>query len=182
MDRPHIGIGGRMQAGKTTCAEHLASRHGYLRCALADPIKDVARAEFGWDGRKDARGRRLLQELGTAGRNYDPDLWLRRFDQRCAAAGPRPVVVDDLRLRREVEHLRAGGFLTLRVVRPAGPEPGVDPALHAHETETELEAVPFDLVIVNDGTVADLLRKLEAALAPWLGGAAASAHARGPAD
>jgi hypothetical protein len=167
MNRPHIAIGGRMQAGKTTCADHLVARYDYVRYALADPIKEIARAEFGWDGRKDVRGRRLLQELGTAGRNYDADLWLRRFDQRFGARDTRPVVVDDLRLRREVDYLRALGFLTLRVVRP-GTAAREDPTLHAHETETDLENVPFDLVIVNDGALDDLRRELERVLRPWL--------------
>ncbi len=179
MSAPDIAIGGRMQAGKTTCAEHLEARYGYVRCSLADPIKEVARAGFEWDGRKDVRGRRLLQELGTAGRNYDPELWLRRFDQRIAARGPRPVVVDDLRLRREVEHVRRLGFRLLRVVRPGAPATN-DPALDAHETETELEGVPFDLVIVNDGTLEDLRRELDRSLDSWLAGSARSGAETGP--
>jgi hypothetical protein len=168
MSPPDIAIGGRMRAGKTTAAEHLVARHGYERRSLADPIKQVARAEFDWDGRKDPRGRRLLQELGSAGRNYDPGLWLRRFDRRFAARGPWPTVVDDLRLRREAEHLRELGFRLVRIVRPDTPV-AEDPALDAHETETELEDAPFDLVILNDGTLEDLRRELDRALEPWLG-------------
>jgi hypothetical protein len=69
-----IAIGGRMQVGKTTAADRLVERHGFVKYALAGPIKEIARTGFGWDGQKDARGRRLLQEIGTVGRNYAPDL------------------------------------------------------------------------------------------------------------
>ncbi|HET6617196.1 MAG TPA: hypothetical protein VFH69_05245, partial [Gemmatimonadota bacterium] len=58
-----IAIGGRMQVGKTTAADRLVERHGFVKYALATPIKEIARSEFGWDGRKDPRGRRLLQEI-----------------------------------------------------------------------------------------------------------------------
>ena len=74
-----VAIGGRMQVGKTTAADRLVERHGFVKFALAAPIKDIAREDFGWDGRKDARGRRLLQEVGTVGRNYRADMWLDRY-------------------------------------------------------------------------------------------------------
>ena len=156
-----------MQAGKTTCALWLAERCGHQRRALADPIKEIARDGFGWDGAKDVRGRRLLQQLGSAGRAYDPAIWLRRLDAWLAARPGRPVVVDDLRLRAELEHLRALGFLIVLVQRP-GFEPVSEAALLRHETETELEDAGADVRVVNDGSIADLHRSLERALAPWL--------------
>ena len=85
-----------MQVGKTTAADWLVARHGFVKYALADPIKEIARTGFGWDGRKDARGRRLLQEIGTVGRHYDPDLWLDRFAARLRAEAPARAVVDAL--------------------------------------------------------------------------------------
>jgi hypothetical protein len=183
MELPDIAIGGRMQAGKTTCAQWLVARHGYVRRALADPIKDLARVAFGWDGRKDERGRRLLQELGTAGRHYDPDCWLRRLDAVLSARRTAPVVVDDVRLAREVDHLRARRFVTLLIERPGVvPEPAGDPTVLVHETETGLEGVAFDAVLVNGGTLEDLYAALERVLSPWLGAAHADAPRPAPAD
>jgi hypothetical protein len=158
-----VAIGGRMQVGKTTAADRLVARHGFVKYALAGPIKEIARTGFGWDGRKDARGRRLLQEIGTVGRNYAPDLWLDRFAARLAAEVPERAVIDDLRLAREAEFLRRLGFVCVLVTRPAE----AIPALHGgadtagHETETEIEGVGVDAEIDNSGTFADLYERLD---------------------
>lgn len=149
-----IAIGGRMQVGKTTAADWLVERHGFVKYALASPIKEIARRDFGWDGAKDARGRRLLQEVGTVGRNYDPDLWLDRFAARLAAEDPSRAVVDDLRLAREVDYLERHGFAAVLVTRPPAlipPVPGGTDAA-GHETETEIETVDVVATIENAGT------------------------------
>jgi hypothetical protein len=167
-DLPHVAIGGRMQVGKTTCANHLVSRYGYARYALAEPIKELAQREFGWDGRKDDRGRRLLQEIGSAARAYDHGIWLRRFEEWFSARGATPVVIDDVRLPSEADFFREKGFLTILVLRPGFSLPLADPALREHETERELEPSQLDLVITNAGTIADLHRAVDEALAGWI--------------
>lgn len=152
-----------MQVGKTTAADRLVDRHGFVKYALAAPIKEIARTGFGWDGSKDARGRRLLQEIGTVGRNYAPDLWLDRFAARLAAEAPERAVIDDLRLAREAEFLRRLGFVCVLVTRPADQIPalggGADTA--GHETETEIESVGVDAEIENSSTFAALYEKLD---------------------
>ena len=67
-------LSGKAGAGKDTCGEYLVSL-GYKRYAFADELKEIAR-ELGWNGEKDEKGRTFLQELGSAGRNYDPDMWI----------------------------------------------------------------------------------------------------------
>lgn len=152
-----------MQVGKTTAADRLVARHGFVKYALADPIKEIARRGFGWDGRKDARGRRLLQEIGTVGRNYDPDLWLDRFAARLALEAPARAVVDDLRLAREAAFLRRLGFACVLVTRP----PELVPALAGgagtadHETETEIDTLEAEAVVENGGTFEELYERLD---------------------
>jgi hypothetical protein len=158
-----IAIGGRMQVGKTTAADRLVARHGFVKYALAAPIKEIARGGFGWDGRKDARGRRLLQEIGSVGRHYDRDIWLDRFAAAIAADDPPRAVVDDLRLAREVEYLRRLGFACVLVTRPerlipAVPEGG---GTAAHETETEIGQVDVDAEIDNSGSFEELYQRLD---------------------
>lgn len=155
-----------MQVGKTTAADYLVARHGFQKDALADPIKRIATEAFGWDGAKDERGRRLLQEVGTIGRNYGPDLWLDRFAARLAGEAWGRVVVDDVRLAREVDYLERLGFTCVRITR--GPELVSAPAgsaRHLHETEAELDQVGFTHSIDNSGTFAELFARVDALLA-----------------
>ena len=167
-----VAIGGRMQVGKTTAADRLVERHGFVKYALAAPIKEIAESAFGWDGRKDARGRRLLQEVGTVGRNYRGDIWLDRFAARLAAEGPPRAVVDDLRLEREERYLRELGFACVLVTRPAELIPETEGAEQArgHETETEIGRLDADAVIDNSGSFGDLYEALDRLVAELEGG------------
>jgi dephospho-CoA kinase len=158
-----IAIGGRMQVGKTTAADRLVERHGFVKYALAAPIKEIAQSAFGWDGRKDARGRRLLQEVGTVGRNSRGDIWLDRLATRLAADEPHRAVVDDLRLEREERYLRKLGFACVLVTRPAELTPAAEGSEEArgHETETEIGRLDVDAVIDNAGSFDELYERLD---------------------
>lgn len=143
-----IGIVGLAGSGKSSLAAALA-RRGWTRVAFADELKRIAREQFGWDGVKDERGRRLLQVLGTeAGRAYRPDIWVERlFASRIATGEPDEsgrsvdymlaqrgarVVIDDCRFPNEVEAIRARGGRIVLVTRTAA----LPHALHsAHESE-----------------------------------------------
>lgn len=161
-----IAFGGRMQVGKTTAADHLVVRHGFVKYALADPIKRIAEDAFGWDGAKDAPGRRLLQEIGTVGRHYDPELWLERFAARLKEDAPERPVVDDLRLAIEVDYLERLGFTLVRITRPPDriARQAAYDARQGHETETELDRVAFAHAIDNTGSIADLCARVDALL------------------
>lgn len=155
-----IGLVGLAGSGKSSVAEVLA-RRGFVRAAFADELKRIAREQFGWDGQKDERGRRLLQVLGTeAGRAYDPDIWTKRLfariDPLLAGAAPltyelrRPpgipgpetahvvsdapagVVIDDVRFQNEVDAIRARGGRLILVTRSSQPLLREKPA---HESE-----------------------------------------------
>ena len=171
VSRPHgsplrIAFAGRMQVGKTTAADRLVAAHGFRKYALADPIKQIAGDAFGWDGGKDERGRRLLQEIGTVGRNYDPALWLRRLERRLEEDRPPRAVVDDVRLAREVDYLARLGFTVVRIARP--PELIATPTSAdraRHETEVELDALELPVTIDNRGTLEELFARVDALVA-----------------
>jgi dephospho-CoA kinase len=152
-----------MQVGKTTAADRLVERHGFVKYALAAPIKEIAKGAFGWDGHKDARGRRLLQEVGTVGRNYSGHIWLDRLAARLAAERPQRAVVDDLRLEREERYLRELGFACVLVTRPVELIPEAEGAEEArgHETETEIGRLDVDAVIDNSGSFDALYERLD---------------------
>lgn len=74
-----VMVSGRAGEGKTTfsnmCIEYLESL-GYTGVIVpfARGVKDTAKF-MGWDGKKDDRGRKLLQSVGNAGRDYYEDIW-----------------------------------------------------------------------------------------------------------
>lgn len=121
-------IGGKAGVGKTTAADficgYLSGYNGleFYHLALAAPIKELASQWFGWDGKKDNKGRRLLQVLGTdAGRAYDEDLWVKYADAFLLENTPHFVVIDDWRFPNEKSYF-SGRFeydvTTIHINRP----------------------------------------------------------------
>ena len=72
-------ISGKAGAGKTTVANFmkrsLPPESVGLVGSFASSIKTIAR-EMGWNDVKDEEGRRLLQQLGNFGREYNKDVWV----------------------------------------------------------------------------------------------------------
>jgi hypothetical protein len=86
--------------------------------SFAEGLKRCASEWFGWDGKKDERGRRLLQTLGTdAGRHYDPEIWVRMWKARAWAllATGNWIVADDVRFENEAAAVRELGGLVVMV-------------------------------------------------------------------
>lgn len=154
-----IGLVGYAGSGKDEAAKYLVEERGFTRVAFADPLKAVASA-IGWDGRKDDIGRRLLQDLGLAARQYiNADVWLNAGLETIDAT-PGSVVVTDCRFQNEIDAIRARGGVVWRVDRP-----GVGPA-NGHVSEHEWTTIEPDAVIVNDGTIRDLRERMREAMCP----------------
>ena len=48
-----------------------------INVSMADSVKSIAKYFFGWDNRKDKKGRELLIGIGNnIGRRYNKDLWI----------------------------------------------------------------------------------------------------------
>lgn len=118
-----IGITGLAGAGKTYAAIWFKLRTGGEIWSFAAEIKRIA-ALMGWDGEKDARGRKLLQDLGSIGREYDRQCWVSRMPT------DRPVIIDDVRYINEAAAIRSVGGIIIRIERP-----GLTPMDHSSETE-----------------------------------------------
>lgn len=76
-----ILISGKKRVGKTLVANILADiliDHGYSVevKSFSNEIKNCAYSFFNWDGKKDEKGRKLLQSIGDTGREYNEDLWV----------------------------------------------------------------------------------------------------------
>lgn len=102
--------------GLAGCGKSILARYLQVECdkinkhsailRFSDPIKSFAR-RLGWKGEKDAKGRRLLQLLGTEiGRNcIDPEIWVKRWEiefKRISQVSEL-IIVDDLRFDNEAK-------------------------------------------------------------------------------
>jgi len=109
-----ILISGKAGSGKTTFSniigEYIESFDNSLSVIYAPYalwLKSVAKS-MGWDGVKDIRGRRLLQDIGKVGRDYDPDTWVKQMfnylvcDKLMALPNSTHILlVDDFRFPNE---------------------------------------------------------------------------------
>jgi hypothetical protein len=141
-------------AGKSTFAKAIGGHLGYaLVSSFAAPLKALCLREFGWDGEKDAKGRRLLQEVGVAARHYDPGHWARKALERVEAFDANYFVFDDARFPNEAQVFRDAGYVVhqYHIIRSfAAPPEGID-----HESEGYIPAQPYT-AIFNDGSGEEL--------------------------
>lgn len=172
-----ILFSGKAQAGKTTTANLLK---GSLECsytlrvekiALADPIKLTAYDFYGWDGAKDEAGRRLLQEIGDAARNYNEDIFCEKLENNALSLfPPHFILIDDWRYPNEAEYFKRN-FLyevtTIRIER----EQSLSGETAKHRSENSLPVALketlsysddiYNFTIFNNGTIAELNSKLD---------------------
>lgn len=173
----NIALTGLSRSGKDSVAARLVERHGYVRVAFADKLKEAAlKADpivipdawpyhngpvrlsqvvsgIGWERAKDEypEVRRFLQMYGQTVREIRPGFWIEAAmaDVRAAWAAGKPVVFTDVRYLNEADALTLAGFQVVRITRP-GQTPG------DHVSERQMLDYPADREIVNAGSLADL--------------------------
>lgn len=186
-----IGVCGYAQSGKDTVANWLVEHHGFVKRSFADALRDDVwimnpivswyRNEASWDpwspityqsavrthGYEEAKLRypeirRILQVYGTEVRRAeDPDVWLNRFTQWVQAHPEHErIVVPDVRFPNESDKVTR----LIRVDRP-----GVGP-VNAHVSDNLVNELPYDGVVINDGTIDKLGEAVDALirLGRWL--------------
>jgi hypothetical protein len=189
-----IGIAGYKRSGKSTVAEILTDDYDFQIIALADKLramllggnpwvtptlrlKDIIR-EYGWELAKDTfpEVRRLMQDFATEGvrDNLGQDTWLdawqrslprdtvteRSFDGELVNETHRfgHAAAPDVRFANEIERIRAIGGVIWKVTRPGFA------TVDKHRSETESLGLVPDVLINNNGTVADLRRTVHDAM------------------
>ena len=103
-----IVISGKAEAGKTTSALHLMTLlPGFevKKFMMAWKVKDIAK-QMRWDGEKDKKGRRLLQQIGRIGRAYNIDVWVNQAIEAIMKEQPDVAIIDDLRFPNEIDKVR----------------------------------------------------------------------------
>lgn len=166
-----ILISGKAGVGKTTFAKNLLKifADDYdLNCGIfpfATGVKRIA-GLMGWRGIKDSRGRSLLQGIGSVGRAYDEDIWVRDTIEGTIEAQEKypfdVVLVDDWRFPNEAEYIKKNSplyqVITIRIESPSR-EILKDTKEYLDASETSLPSAVsemYDYLIYNVSTLEDL--------------------------
>lgn len=164
-----IGISGKAGSGKDASANILktiAESRGkkVLITHYADLLKFICKQYLGWNGEKDEYGRHLLQFIGTEifRDKVDKDYWVKFVLNMIVLFGYRYdyVIIPDVRFENEIDVPREHGqkVVHLQIRRPNAPI--LPDGESGHSSETVLDTMTPDCVIVNDGTFDDLVEKL----------------------
>lgn len=163
-----VCISAKAQHGKDTAAgiikEYLESLgKKVLITHYADLVKFVCTNYFGWDGKKDEKGRTLLQYIGTdkVGAK-DPAYWvnfivsiLKIFDDEWDY-----VLIPDCRYPVEVTRMTENfDTTTIRVERPNF-DNGLTLKQKGHPSEVSMDDYNFDAVVYNDAGLDEFRSKL----------------------
>jgi len=131
-----IGLSGKAGIGKDTAGAYMKLKYGFERVAFADYLKKIAR-KLGWNGQKDEKGRRFLQELGQVARQYDANVWVDAAFREIAKLerlGVTTAVITDVRYLNEVQTIKEEGGLAVRIWNEED-----ESATDLHPSEIELD-------------------------------------------
>ena len=156
-----ILLSGKARSGKGTAAEVILGKYQGKAFAFADDIKTIAYNYFGWHGEKDALGRKLLQGIGTTGRNYNRDIWVNDTIDRIQwwtrqSSDNQLAVVTDTRYPNEIQRIKHefSDVVTIRITRDS-----VEKLKHPSETALD-QWTDWDYVVENNGTREEFQRKI----------------------
>lgn len=163
MNKVILLVSGKAQSGKDTFASYLPD---YRKYAFADKLKEYA-YKLGWDGIKDDKGRKFLQDLGTACREYNPDIWVKMLCNILSNESkyPHRIIITDCRYYNEIDLMQKWGLhngyksTTIRIERPAFSN-DLSEETRYHSSETALDNYAFDHVFY-DSSKAELKQGAE---------------------
>lgn len=170
-----VGITGYATAGKDEFAKSLALRGNFHVMGMSDALLDMAQVlnpilqhedgqlfEFNqvlWalgytEAKKIPSVREYLQRLGTeAVRDIlGNDSWTRAAERKFIGMleSGRNVAVTGIRFPNEAAMIKAYGGTIVKILRN-----GTEPS-NGHSSDTELDNLPVDVVVFNNGTLDDL--------------------------
>ena len=170
-----ILISGKAEAGKDSTFDILnrliPDEFKKIRMAYGDYVKETAKQLWGWDGKKDEKGRALLQWWGTEYvRARYPDFWVETVVRlaRVIKDEVNYLVITDVRFPNEITAWNKNEFdvVTVRVERP-GHENALTEEQRNHISETALDNWPFDITL-KAKTLTELSREIKRELIPVL--------------
>lgn len=142
----NVKFAGALKAMIRTLFEYVGLDAETIERAIEGDLKEVPMECLGGK-----TPRHAMQTLGTEwGRDLIwNNLWANSFELR---AGQFPFVVcTDMRFPNEVALVKSMGGTTIRIVNPYRP-----PSTDEHPSETAIDTLAVDCVVVNDGTIEEL--------------------------
>lgn len=108
--------------------------------------------------------RRLLQDIGTIGREYDPKCWIKCLDYRIKLRlHGSSVIITDARQKNEYDYLKRNNYFIINVVRKTKKNKQTE----SHITEFGQEKITdFDYVIDNNISLSKLKKLIENKVMP----------------
>lgn len=163
-----ICFSGKAGVGKSTSAafakNYLDTLWGIKTKVLpfAQGVKDVAR-DMGWNFIKNEKGRKLLINIGMAGREYDENTWVNRVLSKVDPLVDNFILIDDWRFVNEEIALRAQ-LTKVWKIRINSPDRESLKGMEAYNDPSEnglpLEEEYYDYYIDNVGTLEHLETKI----------------------
>ena len=178
-----FGISGKAQNGKDTSADYLLSILGGKKVHFADKLKEQA-VYLGWDGSKDAGGRKFIQEMSAPIKEYGnwlakkyPDKYGNYANYNYYAASLYDEILNstedllyiaDVRFLNEFNLFKDSNeivYISIRVNRiDTNTQLPFDNKLtdeqKHHASETELDNIQMDYTIINS-TFKNLYKNLD---------------------
>lgn len=161
-----ILISGHAGSGKDTTADLIsaeltAKEYSVLKIHYADLLKYICTKFFNWNGKKDEKGRTLLQTVGTdLVRSKNENFWV-DFVLDCVKLFNmwNYVIIPDVRFPNEIGRVKLKGYdvLHIRVNRESNI---LTDKQRLHESETALDNIKPDIVINNDSTKEELKNRI----------------------
>lgn len=157
-----IAFTGKAGSGKNEAAKCLGELLPIKQYAMADKLKCVA-LSLGWNGEKDKKGRKFLQELGQCARNYDENVWvdmvINQIKEFNKVGLPHIDVITDIRFPNEIKQLE-NAFGDITVIRLTGRQ--ADLGDNAKDiSENALEDFRVDYEISNTSSLEYLKLELQ---------------------
>jgi hypothetical protein len=155
-DKPKVlGLCGRAYAGKTTVAEHVAQKYGFVPLAFADSLKSmlITAGLCTYNEcyvEKTERSRELMQKIGTEifRKQVHADFWVQQTAKRVAELmrDGHSVVLHDIRFPNEARlvnaYMDAGLLIKLMRVNADGSQwLGAHSEDNQHESETAVDGI-----------------------------------------
>ena len=160
-----VALTGKKTSGKTSVANYLCASYGFKRLSFGNHLKRVCSTAINkplnkfYDNKSELVGdgpakwdtyRDVLIKIGQSIKQHYPDIWVDYVLNELNTYYPESnVVIDDLRFLDEYKAIKNEGFYVVKVVRP-----GIEESNDI--TETEMDGIPVDLVVYNNGQITEL--------------------------